>query len=216
MAQIYQDAQGRSVYEMNGQVHDAKTGQVIEAAPLSGTGTPAPNTPELSSTQPPQPTLPDTGTSQSPLLSFASSLDAAVNAARKSRNKSSLDMMAPFQGTVAASDFNSILGNLNAASDKTSEDLIKRATEKVGLKSDTVTVGGDLYQVQKDSDGNIVGKPVLVLKAPKTPKENVVTDSELKRFINQQMATPEFQALSPEEQTRYIRAQGGSPDDFGF
>jgi len=37
--------------------------------------------------------------------------------------------MKPFQGTVAASDFNSILSNLNTASDRTSSDLIKRATE---------------------------------------------------------------------------------------
>jgi len=69
------------------------------------------------------------GGGASPLLSFADSLDAAVNLARKKRNESSLSMMKPFQGTVAASDFSSILGNLNAASDKTSSALIKRATE---------------------------------------------------------------------------------------
>ena len=73
--------------------------------------------------------LPKGGGAASPLLSFADSLDAAVNLARKSRNASSLEMMAPFRGTVAASDFNSILNNLNTASGKTSENLIKRATE---------------------------------------------------------------------------------------
>src|SRR3990167_11495906 len=78
-------------------------------AMLSGTGTLSPSM--ISS-----PSLPDTGASKSPLLSFADTLDAAVNLARKKRNASSLDMMKPFQGTVAASDFNSILSNLNQAS----------------------------------------------------------------------------------------------------
>lgn len=96
------------------------------------------------------PSLPDAP--QSRILSFASSLDAAVNLARKSRNQSSLAMMQPFQGTVAASDFNSILSNLNAASDKTSSDLIKRATEEAApIKLDTqvVNVGG--HQVLIDT-----------------------------------------------------------------
>ena len=75
------------------------------------------------------PSLPDTGTPTSPLLSFANSLDATVNLARKSRNALSLDMMKPFQGTVAASDFSQILSNLNNASDKTSENLIKNAND---------------------------------------------------------------------------------------
>ena len=80
-------------------------------------------------------TLPEGGGAASPLLSFADSLDAAVNLARKSRNKSSLEMMKPFQGTVAASDFNSILGNLNAASDKTSTNLLKRVADTQELLS---------------------------------------------------------------------------------
>ena len=86
---------------------------------LSGTGTPSPSNGGAGT---------DSGNS-SPLASFASSLDAAVNLARASRNKSSLDIMKPYRGKVAASDFNSILSNLNAASDRTSSDLIKRATE---------------------------------------------------------------------------------------
>lgn len=93
---------------------------------LSGTGTPAPGSTPLPGATP---SLPASGGKESPLLSFASSLDAAVNLARQKRNESSLGMMDQFKGTVAASDFNSILGNLNKASDTTSADLIKRATE---------------------------------------------------------------------------------------
>lgn len=85
-----------------------------------GTAAPSPSNPN--------PTAAGAGTPNK-LADFATSLDAAVNLARKGRNKSSLDLMKPYRGTVAASDFNSILGNLNAASDRTSSDLIKRATE---------------------------------------------------------------------------------------
>lgn len=107
-----------------------------------GAGTPAPTTPDptlppTGGTPPVDPTLPPTpGGETSPLLSFANSVDAAVNLARTHRNASSVDMMKPFQGTLQASDFNSILGNINAASDKTSEDLIKRA----GVSADPTNV----------------------------------------------------------------------------
>lgn len=37
---------------------------------------------------------------------------------------------------------------------------------------------------------------------------------ELKIFINKQMATPEFKALSDDEKEAYIRSQGGTPYDF--
>lgn len=108
---------------------------------LSGTGASSPSGSTTGS-------LPDSN--QSPLLSFASSLDAAVNLARKGRNKSSLDLMAPYRGTVAASDFNSILGNMNAASDKTSSDLIKRATETQTPDIITATSdNGDVHGIDK-------------------------------------------------------------------
>lgn len=85
---------------------------------LSGTGTPSPAS---------TPTLPDS--QPSPLLAFADSVNQAVNLARKKRNESSVGIMAPFQGTVAASDFSSILGNVNKASDTTTKDLIKTVTD---------------------------------------------------------------------------------------
>ena len=101
-------------------------------------------------------TLPGSKGETSPLLSFADSLDAAVNLARKKRNESSLNMMKPFQGTVAASDFSSILGNLNAASDKTSSALIKRATDVTTPDIITSTdESGNVHGIDKNT-GNIV------------------------------------------------------------
>lgn len=43
-----------------------------------------------------------------------------------------------------------------------------------------------------------------------------LTSEQLKQFINKQIATPEFQALSQEDKQRYIQSQGGNPYDFTF
>ena len=145
---------------------NAQIAAINASAPtLSGTGTPPPNPRPVVTPTTTQgggaaaPTLPSGG-GGSALLSFADSLDAAVNLARKSRNASSLEMMKPFQGTVAASDFNSILGGLNAASDKTSENLIKRVTEaSEGIDSSdvytTVNDNGDVSAFHK-----VTGEPL--------------------------------------------------------
>ena len=110
---------------------------------LSGTQNQIPNQPMS------QPSLPDA--QQSPLLSFADTLKSAVNLARQKRNESSLGMMAPFQGTVAASDFNSILSNLNRASDTTAKDLIETATEQVTPATPELrTVGDTVYALVPD------------------------------------------------------------------
>ncbi len=162
-----------------------------------------------------QPQLP--GSTDSPILSFASALDAAVNLARKSRNASSLEMMKGHQGTVAASDFNSILGNLNAASDKTAQNLIKNVTPGSSA-SDIVTTtndSGDVTAIDKTS-GKVLWTAKGVGNKQSAPGDKGITDTQLKQFINSQIATPEFQALSPDEQSLYIRAQGGTPYDFGF
>jgi hypothetical protein len=94
-------------------------------APHSGVqlvgGTPA-QTPSAA------PTAPSTG---SGLLTFADRLNQAVQLAREARNKSSLGMMEPFRGTLAASDFNSILGNLNQASNSQATDLTKQALDSM-------------------------------------------------------------------------------------
>lgn len=106
-AKTYVDSMGKEVL-----------GSAIPALPS------LPDAPTLESNA--APSLPDNSAS-SPLLSFASSLNAAVNLARKSRNANSVELMKPFQGTVAASDFGSILKNLDTASDKTTQDLVKEA-----------------------------------------------------------------------------------------
>lgn len=82
----------------------------------SGGGT---NVPSLPSTN--EPTKSVGG-----LTAFSDALDQATNLARSNRNELSLGMMSPFSGTLAASDFNSILGNLNKASEKTISDTTSK------------------------------------------------------------------------------------------
>lgn len=103
-----------------------------------------------------EPSLPSSG-GGSPLLSFASSLDAAVNLARQKRNKTFVgDIMGPMRGTVKASDFNDILGNFNAASDSTTKDLLKRATDVTNPDIITATSdNGDVHGIDK-ATGKVV------------------------------------------------------------
>lgn len=48
------------------------------------------------------------------------------------------------------------------------------------------------------------------------PSDKTIPSSELKVYINQQIATPEFKKLTDEQKADYIRSQGGTPYDFGF
>lgn len=65
-------------------------------------------------------------------------------------------------------------------------------------------------------DGSTKKYVQVIAPTPKAPKEDKVTEGELKMFINQQIATPEFQALSEEDKARYIQSQGANPYDFQF
>lgn len=103
---------------------DPKSG-VMEGGGLSGTSNPSPSDRGSGVYE-----LPRDGKKGGVggVLSFADALDEAVNLARKKRNESSLGMMDKFSGTLAASDFNQILGNLNKASDDRTQKLIERET----------------------------------------------------------------------------------------
>jgi hypothetical protein len=98
---------------------------------------------------------------QNGLLSFADSLSKAVNLAKQNRNSVSLDFMKPFAGTVAASDFNSVLGHLNQASDTFAQDQLKNNTPTYK----TEQVGNTVYQFQVDGSGKIIGKPVPIVSS---------------------------------------------------
>lgn len=128
--------------------------------------------PSLPDTQTsPEPQLPDTSQS-SPLLTFAQSLDAVVNNARKNRNKAMLDIMAPYRGTVAASDFNSILDHMNAASDRTAQDYIKSVTPQTPDIVTATSDNGDVTGIDKVT-GKILwtAKGVGNRQKDPTPKE---------------------------------------------
>ena len=170
MAQIYKDQTGRDVYQNNGQIIDAKTGQVVSG------GIPSQTTTAQNAS-----TMPQAG---SPLLNFAGVLDKAVNLARQKRNQSSLNIMMPNQGTAMASDFNSILSGLNRASDTTASDLTKRALEADTTKFDTLKDdSGNLWQVEMDNRGKIIGKPELLFKGePKTTSSGGYSDQEERRL----------------------------------
>lgn len=122
------------------------------ATPLSGTGTPAPGA------------LPQDTSGGSNLLAFKDALSQVGQLARGERTKLMGGFMAPFSGTVKASDFNQLSQSLGSASDTTLQDYVKNriAPEYKKPTFDTFTMDNNLYQVQKDSTGQIIGKPTLI------------------------------------------------------
>lgn len=142
-----------------------------------------------------EPTLPD----EEPggLISFANAINQATNIARKKRNESSLAMMAPFRGTVAASDFNGILGAMNRASDSTVADLTKQALD---LKKDSDA----LLSV---SEARELGLPFGTTRAeaakqgivPRTPKSAEEKASEKETEYKSEFADAEaYVAANPD------------------
>ena len=71
-------------------------------------------------------TLPQQDREPNPLLDFKDTLSQVTDLARNKRNQTSLEFMSPFRGTVAASDFSSILANLNRASEGFTTEAIER------------------------------------------------------------------------------------------
>lgn len=160
--QVYQD--GKLISTATPDLAKTQYGYTGQTTPaLSGTQD-NPQLPQNSGTS--EPNLPQTSGSGNALLDFSNTLNQAVDLARQKRNSLALKFMQPLQGTVSAGDFNSILGNLNSASDKTASTLIDTASKANTPTYKTETIGGDLYQVQTDANGQIIGKPTLILKNP--------------------------------------------------
>ena len=62
----------------------------------------------------------------------------------------------------------------------------------------------------------LAGKPGTYAEWVKKGGSNTASAEEVKQFIRKQMATPDFKALTPEEQKDYILSIGGDPTEFGL
>lgn len=76
------------------------------------------------------------------------------------------------------------------------------------------TPNKEVQGVTKTDTGVFVMYKDGTYKAVGLPTDPKATD--LKIFINKQVATPEFKKLTDEQKADYIRSQGGNPYDFGF
>lgn len=104
------------------------------------------------------------GSGSGSLTDFAAALDQATGLAKQNRNALALGLMMPGQGTVAASDFNSILGNMNAASNNFSTDLVNKAMTAATPRYETQTIGNQIVQMAYDGSGKFIGSsPIAVL-----------------------------------------------------
>lgn len=121
-------------------------------------------------------TLPQTG-QPAGLLGFKETMDKVINLAKQSRNEQMLGFMAPFQGTVAASDFSSILGNMNRASDTFSEDVLK-ASLPGKLETQLVEVGGRKLLVNSQTGDTIKDLGMADKPGSGSSTSNQQTDNE--------------------------------------
>lgn len=106
------------------------------------------------------------------LLSFKDTLSAVVNLAKQNRNQGAANLMSPLQGTVAASDFNSILGNMNQAGNTFTQDVLKSSLVDTKPTYKTEQIGDTLYQYQVDPTGKILGNPTVVMSNPSSTKND--------------------------------------------
>jgi len=122
---------------------------------------------------------------------------------------------------------------LNAAQNG-ADTLTLKAIQEAGSIEEAIQRGGtlvldpkDLLEQQKVKQKmklDIIGQKLDVAKLKIENKKKSgggssttkVTATQLKQFINQQIASTEFQALSQEDKQLYIRSQGGDPYNFGF
>jgi hypothetical protein len=118
----------------------------------------------------PPPLTQSTGLAQLPpvqsqagsLSAFSEALDAAVQRAKQQRNTLIGGVMEPHQGTLMASDFNSIISNMNNASAQFSTNLVGRALDAATPQFQTTNVPGvGLVEYQQDSLGQITGQRVI-------------------------------------------------------
>lgn len=109
------------------------------------------------------------------LLTFKETLSKVTNLAKEKRNALSLEFMAPFQGTMMASDFSSILGNLNRASDTFTEDITKDIFKGQETKYELRNVGDDLMEFELDAKGKVKKSRVVVSKPKSTDIGDIST-----------------------------------------
>lgn len=76
------------------------------------------------------------------------------------------------------------------------------------------SIDGIGYAVKKDASGKLTARALTTKQY--APKSETTSSTEIKSFINKQMATPAFKNMNPEQKEDFIRANGGTPSDFDF
>jgi len=99
---------------------------------------------------------------------------------------------------------------------KTPQDALVIATNTgmIGTKKEQGGFSLSQGQTRYDAQGNVIASSAPRASTTSTTKS--ISSTQLKMFINKQIATKAFQELSDNEKVMYIRSQGGDPYNFGF
>lgn len=177
-----------------------------------------------SSSPPPEPDIPDqsqsepqggqsdfsipdaTGSSSNELLEFANILSSATELARKKRNEQGLGVLQDFvpEGAVPASDFGSVLSNLNRAGSQFASNLTSQAldieesqrSQKRDLAIDAINAGATRDQIQSilnaESDEQALGATAAVMNEVTSDDFSFFSTSDGLAKVNQDTGEVEF------------------------
>lgn len=125
------------------------------------------------------PTLPQGNEESNPLLTFKDTISKITDLARNKRNKTSLEFMMPFQGTTAASDFSSILGNLNRASERFTTEATERLLpdEQTNIRSQVIDIDGRKHLIDLNTGELLKDLGKATSSTSKTIQKSVVKET---------------------------------------
>lgn len=113
-------------------------------------------------------------------------------------------------------EYNKDLGGLISygTDPKTGQPVVYTKKIDLGPKETYQEIDGRGFAVTTDANGKLSARPLTTKQyAPNSSKD---TATDIKTYVNQQMATPAFKKMTDEQKSDFIRANGGTPSDFDF
>ena len=136
------------------------------------------------------------------LVSYKDALEQVVQLARQARNEGVQGFMnqAGFQGTMKASDFNTLFDQANRIGTKVENSALDKLS-KDQPKFEQRQLGSDLYQYQVDSSGKIIGEPTKVLSGKDGPSDpSKLSAVERQQLLGSGLSSEDIDAIEKDVQ----------------
>lgn len=179
----------------------------------SGVALISPGTPSLPSSGGTLTSLPSLPSNEAPgthLVGFKDSMGKVMDLAVQKRNELMKQFMLPFQGTVAASDFNQLFNQMNQFSTAKSEGILE---DLIGGQGELTTETVGNFEVLRDKSGKILSTKVVSTPTDKDIKKDDIVS--MSSQMDSRKGDDGF--ISPGDWATAKRAwisEGYSSDDF--